>query len=173
MRRHNGERSKLKLLGVGLDRYVKGEEGVATYAEQQVTGATEFAGISKYFSIAVAKGFDGKPRNFRQTFEIIRDYNIATLKNGESLVSRAETAAWNECVRIFRGTSGHTPGAVFTKDLAYLGNRDIWQLVSTNSEVVLTFSIGKFDSTNPLHVAALTQLGILDEDLVTIEQSES
>jgi hypothetical protein len=155
VRRHNGERSKLALLGLGLDRYIKGEEGVATYAEQKVTGATEFAGIPMYFAIAVAKGFDGTSRNFRETFTIVRDYYVATLKLGDDITSRAETAAWKDCVRIFRGTTGVTPGAVFTKDLAYLGNRDIWQLVSTNSDVVMTFSIGKFDSTNNEHVAAL------------------
>ncbi|MBU0671346.1 flavohemoglobin expression-modulating QEGLA motif protein, partial [Patescibacteria group bacterium] len=33
-RRINGERSKLHLLGLGLDRYEKGEEGVATMREQ-------------------------------------------------------------------------------------------------------------------------------------------
>lgn len=169
-RRHNGERSKLKLLGLGLDRYVKGEEGVATYAEQQVTGATEFAGVQKYFAIAVAKGFDGQPRTFRETFEVMKDYYSITLKNDETINSRAINAAWNDCVRIFRGTTGTTPGAVFTKDLAYLGNRDIWQLVSKNSNVVQTFSIGKFDSTNSEHIAALVQLGILDEDLLSLNE---
>jgi hypothetical protein len=169
VRRHNGERSKLALLGLGLDRYIKGEEGVATYAEQKVTGATEFAGIPMYFAIAVAKGFDGTPRNFRETFNVMRDYYTATQKSADGNTEKAESAAWKDCVRIFRGTTGETPGAVFTKDLAYLGNRDIWQLVSTNSDVVMTFSIGKFDSTNTEHVAALIQLGILDEDLVRLQ----
>lgn len=172
VRRHNGERSKLALLGLGLDRYIKGEEGVATYAEQKVTGAKEFAGIPMYFALAVAKGVDGTPRNFRETFTIVRDYYLATLKPGDDLGSRADTDAWKDCVRIFRGTTGQTPGAVFTKDLAYLGNRDIWQLVSTDSDVVMTFSIGKFDSTNTEHVAALVQLGILDEDLVTLAANQ-
>jgi hypothetical protein len=169
VRRHNGERSKLALLGLGLDRYIKGEEGVATYAEQKVTGASEFAGVPMYFALAVAKGFDGIPRNFRDTFTVMRDYYLATLKPGDGLIEKADAAAWKDCVRIFRGTTGETPGTVFTKDLAYLGNRDIWQLVSKNSDVVLTFSIGKFDSTNSEHVGALVQLGILDEDLVMLE----
>jgi hypothetical protein len=172
VRRHNGERSKLALLGMGLDRYIKGEEGVATYAEQKVTGATEFAGIPMYFAIAVAKGFDGTPRNFRDTFTVMRDYYVVTQKPGDGDTEKAESAAWKDCVRIFRGTTGKTPGAVFTKDLAYLGNRDIWQLVSINSDVVMTFSIGKFDSTNGEHVAALIELGILDDDLVRLNKDE-
>ncbi len=170
LRRHNGEHSKLKLLGLGLDRYIKGEEGVATYAEQQVTGAKEFAGIPKYFAITVAKGFDGKPRDFRETFKVMKNYYLVVFKDGEDLNKRAEISAWKDCVRIFRGTTGKTPGAVYTKDLAYFtGNKDIWHLVSKNSDVVNTFSIGKFDSTNKEHLYLLSKLGILDGDLIQIE----
>lgn len=168
VRRENGERSQLQLLGFGLDRYTKGEEGIATYAEQQVTGATEFAGVPKYFAIAVAKGFDGMPRDFKQTFAVMKDYYLASLKDAPDLVEHAERAAWNDCVRIFRGTTATTPGAVFTKDLAYLGNRDVWHLVHENSDAVLTFGIGKFDPTNELHVGYLTQLGILDGDIAKL-----
>ncbi|MEX0918156.1 MAG: tyrosine/phenylalanine carboxypeptidase domain-containing protein [Candidatus Paceibacterota bacterium] len=164
LRRHNGERSKLQLLGLGLDRYLKGEEGVATYNEQQVTGAREFAGIPRYFSIALAKGFAGGPRDFRQTYEIMRDYRLLST-TGDNAVEKAGRTAWNDCVRIFRGTTCKTPGAVYTKDLAYMGNREVWTLVSKDSDVVETFSVGKFDPTNERHVALLSQLGILDSDL--------
>ena len=170
LRRHNGERSKLKLLGIGLDRYIKGEEGIATYAEQQVTGKKEFSGIPKYFAIAVAKGFDGKPRDFRRTFEVMKNYYLANLPDENDLMQRAERSAWVDCIRIFRGTTGKTPGAVYTKDLAYFsGNKEIWHLVSANSDVVKTFSIGKFDPNNREHVYLLSKLGILDEELYDIE----
>lgn len=165
-RRENGERSKLQLLGFGLDRYLKGEEGVATYAEQMETGATEFAGTVGYFSIAVAKGFDGKPRNFRDTYNIMKDYHLA-IGSGEDA---STTRAWNNCVRIFRGTSASTPGAVFTKDLAYMGNREIWQLVNDDSDATETFSLGKFDPTNSEHVSLLSQLGILESELDQLEE---
>ena len=36
LRRGKGEISKLKTLGLGLDRYLKGEEGIATYAQQKI-----------------------------------------------------------------------------------------------------------------------------------------
>jgi len=75
-RRSNGERSKLQLLGLGLDRYLKAEEGVATYAEQQITGANEFSGIPHFLSIALAKGMDGQPLDFRQTHKIMTDYRF-------------------------------------------------------------------------------------------------
>jgi hypothetical protein len=172
LRRFNGERSKLQLLGLGLDRHIKGEEGVATYAEQQVTGTDEFAGIPKYLAIAVAKGLGGQPRDFRETHAIMQNYYLAALKDGEDLTTRAEKAAWNDCVRIFRGSTCKTPGAVYGKDLAYFsGNKDVWHLVSKDNDVVNSFSIGKFDPTNTEHVYLLTQLGILDSDLESLEQS--
>lgn len=143
----------------------KGEEGVATFNEQAVTGAEEFAGVPRYFSIAVAKGFDGRARNFPETFDIMKDYYIANGKDDNS----ASNTAWNDCVRIFRGTTGSTPGAVFTKDLAYFANRDVWDLVHKNSDVVETFTIGKFDPTNSNHIAWLSQLGILDSDLESLD----
>jgi hypothetical protein len=169
LRRHNGERSALHLLGLGLDRYLKGEEGVAMYNEQQVTGAKEFAGIARYFSIAVARGLRGFGRDFRETFEVMRDYRIVLGNGSPESMHRADESAYDDCVRIFRGSTCRTPGAVFSKDLAYFGNREVWNLVSKNSDVVQTFSIGKFDPTNESHVAFLSQLGILDQDLEKIE----
>jgi adenosine/AMP kinase len=173
LRRYNGERSKLQLLGLGLDRNLKGEEGIATYAEQQVTGTKDFAGIPRYLAIAVAKGLGGTQRDFRETFEVMNNYYLSTLKDGEDLESKAQNAAWTTCLRIFRGTTCQTQGAVFAKDLAYFaGNKDVWHLVSNDSEVVDTFSLGKFDPTNSEHVYLLKQLGILDSDLDELEQGE-
>jgi hypothetical protein len=171
VRRQNGERSKLQLLGLGLDRYIKGEEGVATYMEQQVTGTKQYAGIPSYLAIALAKGYGGDKRDFRQTFEVMKDYYLATLKDGDDIVDRANDSAWARCVRIFRGTNCSTPGAVYAKDLAYFeGNRETWHLVSENSDVVESFSVGKFDAARDDHVALLSQLGILDEELARLEK---
>lgn len=159
-RRVNGERSKLQLLGLGLDRYVAGEEGVATYREQQVTGAEEFAGVPYYFALSLAKGYDGQKRDFRGVFEVMKLYYTA--KGAKD----AETSAWNSCVRIFRGTTCKTPGTVFAKDLAYLsGNKAVWNLVSRDSDAVMTFNVGKFDPTREDHVALLSQIAIIDSDL--------
>lgn len=166
VRRARGERSKLRLLGIGLDRYLAGEEGVATYREQQVEGTSEFAGLGHYFNIGIATGFfDGEPRDFRKTFELVRDYKIMTMKKSDERYNKASDSAWTSCVRIFRGTTCATPGAVFTKDLAYMGNREIWTLVSKNSDAVMTFDLGKFDPTRKDHIAVLSQLGILDNEL--------
>ncbi len=172
LRRHNGERSKLQLLGLGLDRYLKAEEGIATYNEQQVTGATEFAGVPRFFSIAVAKGIDGQKRDFRETFEIVKDYRLLSSLAKETGPEKAAKTAYDDCVRIFRGTTGKTPGAIYPKDMSYFGNRAIWTLVSKDSDVVHQFGIGKYDPNNSEHVALLSQLGILDEDLAELDAQQ-
>ena len=167
-RRSNGERSRLQLLGLGLDRYLKAEEGIATYNEQQVTGAKEFAGVPRFLSIALAKGLTGEQLDFRRTHEIMSDYRLLAKKDTTTAVAAA--TAYNDCMRIFRGTTCKTPGAVYPKDMSYFGNRSIWTLVSENSDVVETFTIGKYDPNNSEHIAILTQLGILEEDLKDLEK---
>lgn len=171
-RRSNGERSKLQLLGLGLDRYLKAEEGIATYAEQQVTGASDFAGIPRFLSIALAKGVNGQPLDFRQTHKLMTDYRLLSSPKKDVTLEHATATAYNDCVRIFRGTTCDTPGAVYPKDMSYFGNRAIWTLVSENSDVVETFKVGKYDPNNSEHVALLTQLGILDGDLERLESEE-
>lgn len=168
-RRSNGERSRLQLLGLGLDRYLEAEEGIATYAEQQVTGAKQFAGIPRFLSVALAKGLDGEKRDFRQTHSVMSDYRLLSSAKEDVTLEDAQETAYNDCVRIFRGTTCQTPGAVYPKDMAYFKNRAIWTLVSENSDVVETFAIGKYDPNNNEHVALLTQLGILDTDLERLE----
>lgn len=172
-RRINGENSILKLLATGLDRVEKGEEGVATVQEQLVSGADTFPHPERYFAIALARGdVDGIKRDFRQTFEILKQYYIAVLKSkktGPTLEDRAADWAWGLSVRVFRGTTCKTPGAVFTKDLNYfVGNKETWALINTDENVTGYFTIGKFDAFNERHVGWLTSLGITDERLSEI-----
>ncbi|MCX6766914.1 MAG: DUF1704 domain-containing protein [Candidatus Moranbacteria bacterium] len=171
LRRERGERSKLKLLGLGLDRYLKGEEGLATYKEQQVKGAKGFRGLDYHFAISLALGIDGKKRDFRKVFEILRDYHFINSKKEKDLALKfAQDEAWSDCLRIFRGTTCKTPGACLTRDIVYReGNIGIWDVVKNNPEEARRFSIGKYDPTNPRHIWILEQLGITDEDLDNLE----
>ncbi|MGM0629043.1 MAG: tyrosine/phenylalanine carboxypeptidase domain-containing protein [Patescibacteria group bacterium] len=169
-RRNNGERSRLQLLGLGLDRYLRAEEGIATYNEQQVTGAKEFAGVPRFFSIALAKGITGEKLDFRRTHEIMSDYRLLASPKKDVTSEAAAITAYNDCLRIFRGTTCKTPGAVYPKDMSYFGNRAIWTLASENSDVVETFTVGKYDPNNSEHIALLTQLGILDQDLEDLKE---
>jgi len=172
LRRENGERSRLKLLGLGLDRYLKGEEGIATFEEQKILGASEFTGLEGHLAISLALGMDGKKRNFRQVYEILKDYNFIKSKKEESeAMEYAQRVSWNRCVRTFKGTACDIPGICFTKDIVYReGNIGIWDVVKNNPEEVKRFTVGKYDPSNPRHIWILEQLGINDEDLKSLEQ---
>lgn len=175
-RRVNGERSKLKLLGLGLDRYEGGEEGVAKMREQVTEGeVTDFAGLAGHLAVGLAIGVDGKPRDFRDVYTILEKYYLLNkLKKGgsyEEALSQAQTSAWNKSVTIFKGTDCATPGVCFTKDMIYReGNIGVWELVGKNPDELMRLSVGKYDPTNPRHIWILTQLGITDEDLDSVDR---
>lgn len=173
LRREKGERTKLKLLGLGLDRYLRGEEGIATFEEQKILGAKEFAGLSGHLAISLAMGMDGKKRNFRQVYEILKNYYFINSKKEESeAIKYAENTAWNRCVRTFRGTTCDSPGICLTRDIVYReGNIGIWDVVKNKPEEVKRFTVGKYDPINPRHIWILEQLGISDEDLEQLEKS--
>lgn len=178
-RRINGERSKLKLLGLGLDRYEKGDEGVATLREQAIEGKVDdFAGFDGYLAIGLAYGLDGTPRNFREVFQVLQPYYyLKEIESGtapETAITNAQTKAWNRCVRTFRGTPPDTTGVCYTKDMVYReGNIGAWEVVSNNPEEMYRFSIGQYDPANERHIWLLTELGIEDEDLELMDSSDS
>lgn len=175
-RRSNGERSRLHLLGLGLDRYEVGEEGVATAREQALEAKVhDFSGLDGHLAISLALGLDGKPRSFREVFEVFEKYEYyEALKAGKDLnaaKTEAQRIAWNRCVRTFRGTDCATPGVCFTKDIVYReGNIGTWEVVRNNPEEVARFSVGKYNPANPRHIWILDQLGISDADLTEMAE---
>lgn len=124
-RRLNGERTRLRLLGLGLDRNERAEEGIATMREQSLDSESiEPAGRLGYLGIGIAKGIlDKKPRDFRGVYDLLRKYGLinalATGKDQESAEQLASDAAWDATVRVFRGTDCATAGTCFTKDIVY------------------------------------------------------
>jgi len=182
-RRVNGNRSKLMLLGLGLDRYIMGEEGVATMREQvvQKDALDEFAGLHYHLGISLARGLDGQKRNFAQTHEMlvkVRYLNklLEQVKTGEekpnTALSFARKNGYNDCARIFWGADCSVSGAVFSKDLAYrTGNMNVYRMIETSEgkNEMVRFSIGKYDPANPRHIWILDQLGITEEDLDSAE----
>lgn len=179
-RRTNGERTRFRLLGLGLDRVERAEEGIAT-ARQQVLddGISEVAGRMGYFSIGLAKGvLDNKPKNFREIYEIFRQYNliksIASGDTREAAELKAQDSGWHNAVRIFRGTDCATKGACFTKDIVYRdGNIATWEVISRNTPEMARFNIGKYDPANDRHLWILEQLNITDKDLERLREPES
>ncbi len=168
-RKENGAHSVLKILSIGLDRY-KDDEGIAMYEQQKVQGMHDFAGFNTYLAISLALGMDGKKRDFRYVFTIMTDY---FLMEGEDYAT-AQNRAWNMCMRTFRGTTGATPGACFTKDLFYRDNNiGIWYLVKRNDPEVRRFMVGKYDPTNARHIWVLDQLHIGEDDFANLEEKQN
>lgn len=168
-RRENGERSRLLLLGVGLDRYGAGEEGLATYKEDLITGADDYAGFAGHFSASLTCGVDGQKRGFKDVFDILKNYYIAIGKNE----SDANDAAYKLSVKTFRGTTFHTPGTCFTSNIEYReGNIGVHALVNKNDPEQARFLIGKYNPVNPRHIWILDQLGITDKDLADLEDQK-
>lgn len=171
-RRENGDTSSLALLGVGLDNYLRAEEGIATLAEQLITGTDQYAGEIGYFSVGAAMGTLGTPLSFLELYNVLYAYYILTIASKslategfyelEELRMTATDYAWNRTLRVYRGTTGNTPGAVYTRDIIYFeGNQQMWKLLDSEAAISPDWLVGKYDPTNDLHTAVLKELGIL------------
>lgn len=160
--RHSGERSPLKLLAFGLDQSRKAEEGLATFAEQELLGDNSyFAGYLSYFAIGLAHGLDREstPRSFDEVYQVLYEL-FFIMERGKKML--AQSLAWDRCLRIFRGTFCNVPGLVFTKDIIYReGNIEIHKLLSETPTAREWVHLGLFDPTNREHVADLQTLGIV------------
>lgn len=174
----NGKRSRLMLLRFGLDRTGLGEEGVATMRETVVTKdlLKEFPGVNHYLGISLAEGLDGTPSSFTRVHKMITTHRyfrqLLAGREPERAMQLAKSAAYTDCVRIFRGTDCVTPGVSFNQDMAYRrGSIGVFALISTREgqQEMLRFSIGGYDPTNPRHIWILDQLGISEEDLARLE----
>ena len=172
VRRENGDASALALLGVGLDNYLRAEEGIATLAEQLITGTSQYSGEIGYFSIGAAMGILGNPLPFAELYTVLNAYFTLSIADRqletegfyevEELAMMATDQAWNRALRVYRGSTGNTPGAVYTRDIIYLeGNRRMWKLLDSEAHIHPDWLVGKYDPTNPHHVHALKELEIL------------
>lgn len=181
LRRRNGERTKLKLLGIGLDRYEGGEEGVATMRGQVASSKSldDFAGLRYHLVASLALGLDGRPRDFRDTFEIMEKYHVFNyLSKGKELEKAermARNLAYSDCVRLYRGTDCEA-GVILPKDIAYReANIGVYELIGTDEgqAEMMRFSIGKYDPMNPRHIWILDQLGVTEQDLVELDNEQA
>lgn len=172
LRRINGERSRLKLLGLGLDRVGRAEEGISLTRQQAMHNEVkEYRGLDGYLAIGLAMGIDGQPRDFRGVYEILKKlYVFNNLREGQDIEKankNAQDRAWQRCIRTFRGTDCRTPGVSSRRDIFYRdGNIMIWDLIRKNPKSMSKFNLGKYDPTNPRHLWILEQLGIMDEEQV-------
>ncbi len=169
LRRERAKDSRFKLLELGLDRYEVGEEGLATYREQQESGAIDFAGIDNYLTAGIGYGLDsGKPRDFGEVFEIIKSYYLLF---DQTTKEKAKELAWSRTLRLFRGTPGNIPGLMYLKDIVYReGNIATYELMKKDYSQKIDFDIGKFNPANTRHINLLVNLGILDSDLENLQK---
>ncbi|MDA8597174.1 flavohemoglobin expression-modulating QEGLA motif protein [Candidatus Pacebacteria bacterium] len=162
LRSHNGKEQPLQLLHLGLDNYLRGEEGLASYKQQLIEGADEYYGFDKYLAASLAAGLDGTARDFRSVFEIMQDYYLVILPQTEAVLNHARATAWNTCVRIFRGSDGQGAGCIYTKDINYLeGNIRVWEMMKSEPMSDEQLLLGKYDPTNQEHRDLLSELEIL------------
>jgi hypothetical protein len=89
---------------------------------------------------------------------------FASAKNIFEAEAEPFRAAWDVCVRIFRGTTGQSTGVIFSKDIVYLeGNIEIWLLLSEKPHIFESLFVGKFNPLLSRHVRTLQTLEILKE----------
>ena len=160
VRAHNGYNSRLRLLGVGLAGYHRGEEGLATYREQEVVGADDYANINMYFAVSIAYGLDrgGVKRTFYETFKVLHNYFYVFYGLSGTY---SKSKAFNTCHRIYRGATGTGTAYVVTKDIAYReGNIAIHALLK-KKPAGSWLDVGKFDPANSEHVAGLQELELI------------
>lgn len=170
-RRKNGDSLSDPLLkGLGLAGYGDFEEGLGVSAEEVLQGKTRESGTQYYLAIGFARGLDGKPRDFRDTFELAwRREALKSAKHGQvdqAVMDKARKQAYIQCVRIFRGTPCDIPGMVYTKDQAYLrGNRQAWGVLTEMASLPLEkrheayrkLLAAKYDPTNENHVRLVSE----------------
>lgn len=166
LRRVNGEKSPLMLLGLGLNGYERADEGIATMREQVIEDSMEeFARAERHLAISLCYGLDGKKRDFRDVYTVVEKYlffkSLVVGKPYDNAQEEAKDLAWITTERVFRGTTCEVPGICFTKDIMYQeGNIAIWKVVEENPAEMVRFNSGKYDPTNPEHTALLDELGI-------------
>ncbi len=159
-RKESGEKSSLRLLSEGLAGYLVGEEGLATYRQQQVSGADDFARFENYLVAGLGYGLDsGSPRDFGEILSLMMDYYRIIDKIDDD--RKVFDIAWERCLRFFRGTPGNISGLLFLKDTVYRkGNILIYKFMKDYKD--LDLDVGKYDPTNEDHLRELSNLGIID-----------
>lgn len=153
----NGLRSPLLLLSVGLNGYLKGEEGLASYRQFSIDKGN-LPGVINYLGVVLASGlYRNQPWNFRQVFDFIKEY-LSFLGFSEEY---AEREAWLRALRTFRGSVGRLPTGVFTRDLIYFkGYLEIKDLYIKQSLEIERLLVGKYDPNNEKHKSILDGLGL-------------
>lgn len=162
-RREHGEATNLALLGVGLDGFLIGEEGLAKYYEKKVYAGAINSSLKSYLLTALTLGVDGKKRSFREIYTIC-ELIFKSMKGVYFLteVNSSKHYAWGKTARLFRGATGQTPGVCSRRQLVYLeGYLRIKDIIDKGTFSEEQLMRGKYDPANNEHVLLLKKLSVL------------
>lgn len=170
----NGERGPIKLASRGLDRQEVGE-GRAVVREQVVYDTfDEFGKLIRWrdimrrdIAICFASGVaDERMRTAAETHAFIYAIDLmyqTKLKPNDPEVAAEKARKKTDplILRVLKGTDG--TGGAYLKDKLYLeGNVAVWRAVEMYGPGIISDGdLGKFDITNPRHIALLQKLGLL------------
>lgn len=102
------------------------EEGLGLLLEQLLAKRFMYKRTMRYLAIGLGYGLDGKPRDFKETYEIL--WRAMVVMGGDE--KTAHERAFYETVRAFRGGLPEVAGMVYIKDKVYLeSNIALWQFL--------------------------------------------
>ncbi len=175
LERVNGLRQPIRLFGGGLDRYEPGNEGRAIIGEQvNYDTFDDFAQtdrwqviLRRHLATSLADGLlsPGKELDFPATFKIINaiDKMVERVKKPQNIKAADEKAkerSWILMESVFKGTDGQ--GGAYGRYKLYLeGNVAIWRTLETWPELMDYGDYGKFDISNPRHIAICQAMGVI------------
>lgn len=110
----------------GPQASVAESEGFAILLEQLLEQKFVYRRTFRYLAAALGWGVDGNKRTFRDVYEIIWRLMVVVGRYGQL---DAQSYAFDECVRVFRGGRPDVAGVVYLKDSVYFAaNVQIWKI---------------------------------------------
>lgn len=177
LERINGSRGPVALMQRGLDRYDQGNEGRAVVREQVVYDTFDAFGkimrwqdiLARHIAISYAWGAGGKePKPAAEVYDFMYAINKMyqakrTPDDPELIDQKTARKTGKLCTRVLKGTDG--TGGAYLKDKIYLeGHVAVWRAAAEHGAGVISHGdLGKFDITNPRHIALLQKQGLLPE----------
>lgn len=178
LERTNGRRGPLALVEDGLDRYENGNEGRAVIREQVPYDSFDEFGkivrwrdiLRRHIAVSFGSGVGEKqPATSAETYAFMNEIDVMyQVKSKPDEPERAHELAQRKtdelCARVLKGTNGK--GGAYLKDKVYLeGHVANWlTAVMHGPASIADGDLGKFDISNPRHIAALQKLGLLPEN---------
>ncbi|MEI6054349.1 MAG: tyrosine/phenylalanine carboxypeptidase domain-containing protein [Candidatus Saccharibacteria bacterium] len=160
-RGQNGIETELDLLKLGTANYTDIEEGLGVILECAISGNLDSPSFNRardrYITAGLAIGVDGRPRDARETYEVLwRVLAIRRPEGGvldEEAVYGAKLMAYKHIENAFRGTQFWMRGVIYTKLKIYyeglVKNAEFFrEHIDTLDSVFDDLFIGKYDHTS-------------------------